>query len=183
MKIQIVDDKIPHDILKNAIRQAETCSLYGVLHPAGDGSYGFKYTWDFLQLDKPETFVDENIKALWDIVKQHIPTNHILRRGYINAHTFGVEDTIHFDDPNFQNGYTIIVYLCNDWYAGWSGQTVFYKNLNQLGNEIEQSVLPRYNRFVVFDKNLPHCVAPLSHKFAGVRLTCMFKIEALDESA
>lgn len=181
--IQVVDDHIPHDVLKSAIAAAELGANYRVLHLGGDGSYGFKYNWTFMEQDKPETFVSEELIALWEEVKKHVPDNCVLRRGYINAHSFGVEDNIHFDDPYFSDGLTVVVYLCNDWYANWGGQTLFFKNFEQVNNDIVQSVLPRYNRFVVFDKNLPHCVTPLSHRFTGVRLTCMFKLEVLRESA
>lgn len=182
-QINVIDDRIPHIVLKAAIAKAESCQNYGVLHPGGDGSYGFKYNWMFMQRDQPDTFTDPVIKSLWDEVRKHVPSNTILRRGYINAHSFGVEDNIHYDDPEFENGLTVIVYLCNSWYAAWGGQTMFFKNFHPSENEIEKSVLPRYNRMVIFDKNLPHCVAPLSHRFAGVRLTCMFKLELVNDPA
>lgn len=181
--IKIIDDRLPHSVLQAAIQAAEMGTNYGVLHPGGDGSYGFKYNWMFMQQDKPETFTDPAIKALWAEVQKHVPSNTVLRRGYVNAHTFGVEDNTHRDDPYFNKGLTVIVYLCSEWYAMWGGPTMFYNSFAPTDNDITQAVLPRYNRIVVFDKNLPHCVAPLSHRFAGVRLTCMFKLELVDDAA
>jgi len=48
--------------------------------------------------------------------------------------------------------------------------------------DIYRCVLPKYNRFVIFDKNIKHCAGMVSRKFSGIRLTCMFKVELLNEN-
>lgn len=174
--MNVYDNKLPQDLLLNCIQEAEECKSYGVLHGAGDGSYGFKYNWVFFSSDKPKIDSD-NLKQLWQHVKTFLPDNVRLHRGYVNAHTYGVEDVIHEDDVDFDEGLTVIVYLCSGWYPEWFGQTVFFESLSNQQNEIVASVLPKANRFIVFNKKDPHCVAPLSRRFAGVRLTCMFKVE------
>lgn len=179
--ITVLDNHIPNELLLSCINEAENCRQYGVLHGAGDGSYGFKYNWMFFT--KNDLCIkNEKLNLLWEEIKRHLPKNISLHRAYINAHTYGVEDAIHIDDPELNKGLTVIVYLCNDWYPEWFGQTLFFNSLDKHHNEIEQSVLPKFNRFIVFDKNKPHCVSPLSRRFAGIRLTCMFKVEILDDA-
>jgi hypothetical protein len=180
--MRIHDDKLPQDLLLKCTQEAEECKTYGVLHQAGNGSYGFKYNW---LVTDPESKVinSKNISKLWEHVKTFLPANIQLHRAYVNSHTYGIEDTIHEDDEDIEDGLTVIVYLCNAWYPEWFGQTVFFETLSNQQNEIVASVLPKPNRFIVFNKKDPHCVAPLSRRFAGVRLTCMFKVELLDDTA
>lgn len=181
--IKIIDNRLPETLLMECIEKAEFSENYSVLHMAGDGSYGFKYNWLFCDVLDNGNIKDDKIKQLWVEVQKHLPVNIRLHRGYVNAHTYGVEDAIHIDDLDIKKGLTVIVYLCSDWYPEWFGQTMFFSSLDKHHNEITQSVLPRFNRVLVFDKTIPHCVSPLSRKFAGIRLTCMFKVELLDESS
>jgi len=182
MNINIKDNIIPTDLLKNCIKEAEDSNNYGVLHGAGDSSYGFKYNWTFYDscLTNPIPFTNVYLLELWEKVKKELPTNIRLIRAYINAHTYGVEDAIHRDEAHIKNGFTVIIYLCNDWYPEWFGQTMFFESSDRHNNEIIQSVIPKFNRMLIFDKNIPHCVSPLSRKFVGIRLTCMFKVELYD---
>jgi hypothetical protein len=175
--IKLIDSVIPQDILDSCIQEAEVSKNYGVLHPGGDGFYGFKYNWTFAPVNEPEKFVNKPFISLWEEVKKHLPDNVRLHRAYVNAHTYGVEDGIHTDDKDIENGLTVIVYLCNSWYPEWFGQTMFFESVDRQTNEIVCSVLPKYNRVLIFDKSIPHCVSPLSRKFTGIRLTCMFKVE------
>jgi Rps23 Pro-64 3,4-dihydroxylase Tpa1-like proline 4-hydroxylase len=179
--IKVIDNQLPENFLLECIGEAEKSSSYSVLHKAGDGSYGFKYSWMFCDVLDNGNIKNYKIKELWEEIQKHLPANIRLHRGYINAHTYGVEDAIHVDDGDIKKGLTVIVYLCNDWYPEWFGQTMFFESIDKHKNEITKSVLPKFNRALIFDKNIPHCVSPLSRKFLGVRLTCMFKVELLDE--
>jgi len=178
--VQIIDGRLSEQLLLSCIQEAEQSASYRVLHGAGDGSYGFKYNWLFFKIGQA-CIENKSINELWQEIQKHLPKNIKLHRGYINAHTYGVEDAIHVDDPELKKGLTVIVYLCTNWYPEWFGQTLFFDSIDRHHNEIVQSVLPKFNRFIVFDKNKPHCVSPLSRKFTGVRLTCMFKVELLDD--
>jgi Rps23 Pro-64 3,4-dihydroxylase Tpa1-like proline 4-hydroxylase len=180
--INIIDDQLPNELLLSCIQEAETSSQYGVLHKAGDGSYGFKYNWNIFNKNDLN-IKNKKLNFLWEKVKEHLPKNIKLHRAYINAHTYGVEDAIHQDDAEIPKGVTVIIYFCNDWYPEWFGQTIFFETIDKHRNEIVKSVLPKFNRVLIFDKNIPHCVSPLSRKFMGIRLTCMFKIELLDEAS
>ena len=176
--ISIFDGQIAEGILQKAIVAAESSHFYYPFHQAGDGHLGFKYSW---QLYFPEAgiteFTNQDIEALWKEVQRQLPEGHILRKCYINAHQYGVEDAIHQDDVWFGKGVTVIVYLCSGWNPDWGGATMFFSGSPISSMDIEKCVLPKYNRFVMFDKNIYHCAGLVSRKFTGLRLTCMFKVE------
>jgi len=176
---QVIDDKISLSTLKACIQYAESAQ-YKPLHGAGDNRNEFKFS----HYDVNDTAC---LNQLYQELKQFIPENYTIHRSYINAMVYGQEDSIHSDDVEIKNGLTVIVYLTNGWFPEWFGQTVFFENAtndrseNYVGAEITNSILPRYNRAVIFDKNIPHCVAPISKRFTGVRLTCMFKLKRVEQ--
>ena len=175
--MQIIQNKISKSTLRACIQFAESAS-YKTLHGAGDGSYGFKY--NVQDINKIACF-----NQLYQELNSYIPNGYKIHRAYINAMSFGSEDTIHQDDPDIEQGLTLLIYLCNDWYPEWFGQTVFFDNTekgrenNFINAEITKSILPKYNRAILFDKNTYHCVAPISKRFTGVRYTCMFKLKKI----
>jgi Rps23 Pro-64 3,4-dihydroxylase Tpa1-like proline 4-hydroxylase len=179
--IQVYDGKLEDHALHKAIIAAETSHSYYPFHQAGDGS-GFKYSW---QIYFPEAnikeFASPEIKALWWDVQKFLPDGSTLRKCYINAHQYGVEDTIHQDDTWINKGKTVIVYLTRGWFPDWGGSTMFFSGQDRSSPassmDIEKCVLPKYNRFVIFDKDIYHCAGLVSRKFIGLRLTCMFKVE------
>ena len=180
--IALFDGRIEDGILQKAIEAAESSHSYYPFHQAGDGHLGFKYSW---QVYFPEAgvteFTNQNIKALWEEIAKDLPECHILRKCYVNAHQYGVEDAIHQDDVWFGKGVTIIVYLCRAWHPDWGGSTMFFSSQNNVSDissmDIDKCVLPKYNRFVIFNKDIYHCAGLVSRKFTGLRLTCMFKVE------
>jgi Rps23 Pro-64 3,4-dihydroxylase Tpa1-like proline 4-hydroxylase len=181
--IKIIDNQLPENLLLECIREAENIEEYTVLHGAGDGTTNFKYSWHFFHSKNHDDIKNKKIKDLWNEIQKHLPEKVRLHRGYVNAHTYGVEDLIHVDDPELEKGLTIIVYLCRAWYPEWFGQTMFFSSSDRLNhNEIVQSVIPKFNRVLMFDTDISHCVSPLSRRFTGVRLTCMFKVEVFDEN-
>jgi len=179
LQLQIIDDQLPADLLAKCIEEAEGAKTYRVLYGAGDGQFGFKYNWHFNNIDEGEEIESKPFADLWVEVKKHLPENIRLHRGYVNAHSFGVEDCIHIDETDIVDGLTVVVYLCTAWYPEWFGQTCFYQKYDKINNEIVKSVLPKYNRMIIFDKNVAHSVAPLSRRFAGIRLSAMYKVEIL----
>lgn len=179
--IKVIDNVISEKFLEKAIEKAETSKNYSLLHGAGASQNQFKYNWMLFDEMNDVDFIDQDFLNLWTDVKKNVPENTVLRRAYINAHTYGVEDTIHTDDKQYSKGFTVIVYLCNDWYAQWGGTTNMYEGNAPNKLEVISSTVPRRNRILIFDKNIPHMVTPLSRLFTGVRLTCMFKLESVKE--
>lgn len=147
--------------------------------------YGYSYISRGLQ-KKYEEFTLKEIKILWDEFskKFNVPIEN-LDACYLNALTFGVEAYPHTDFSTKGNT-SVIIYLCESWNSFWSGETVFFDNnfvLNDPANEvfyhhdIIKSVLPKYNRMVLFDGNITHAVRPISKSFKGLRKTLMFKLK------
>jgi hypothetical protein len=177
MQLKILDNVLPAEVFDRCVYEAENSSSYKALYGAGDGQFGFKYNWTFNTVEEGEEITNKAFADLWVEVKKHLPENIRLHRGYVNAHSYGVEDCIHIDETDIYEGLTVIVYLCHAWYPEWFGQTCFYQSTNKVSNEIVKSVLPKYNRMVIFDKNVAHSVSPLSRRFAGLRLSAMYKVE------
>jgi hypothetical protein len=175
--MQIIQDKISKSTLKACIQFAESAS-YISLHGAGDGSYGFKFS--SYDINKISCF-----NQLYQELTPYIPNGYKIHKSYINAMSFGMEDTIHQDDQDIKEGLTLLIYLCNGWFPEWFGQTVFFNNTENgrkkgfFDAEITESILPKYNRAILFDKNIHHCVAPISKRYTGIRYTCMFKLEKI----
>lgn len=176
-ELKVYDGALDCGLLQRCVVAAETSKEYGILHRGGNGAYGFIYNWLLTDGSKPIEHPD--FLELWGAVRPHIQENVEIHRAYVNAHTYGVEDSIHIDESDLEKTITVIVYLCTDWYPEWFGQTMFLQSRDQHYNEIIGSILPKFNRFIAFNGHIPHCVAPLSRRFAGVRLTCMFKLRVL----
>jgi Rps23 Pro-64 3,4-dihydroxylase Tpa1-like proline 4-hydroxylase len=177
--MDVFDGFLPEDALNKAIDLAENSHSYTTMHNSYHTAYGFKisdYVYDpCTDEDADYLQVPESIRAIQDIVAQKIESGFDLKRIYINAHPYGVEDSLHKDSR--EKSYTAIVYLVRDWYVDWGGETAFFTSEDQQNAEITKAVLPKYNRFVVFDGSTPHNVRSLSRRFSGVRYTMMFKYE------
>lgn len=177
--IVVSTGEIPPYLYNECVHSVETSRNYWCEHPAfslyGESEVFLKYNLPLYDggdsLTLPPLF-----ESLWLEVSKKVPFNHRLIRAYVNAHKYGDEDNIHRDEIHIDEGATIIVYLCHEWRPSWFGPTLFFKE-KDTGLEIVYSVLPKPNRFVVFNKDIPHCVAPISRRFNGVRYTCMFKVE------
>lgn len=173
-------------IIDNALSKASFALLsedafnrkYASNHGAGDASYTFKFS-SYIDLEKDEVYA----QAFDEIA--HLVEGYRVHRAYINAMKFGDEDSIHEDDVGLESGVTGIIYLNDAWYPEWFGQTVLFngtsadRDTNYINNDIIASILPKPNRLVVFDKATPHCVAPMSHRFSGIRYTLMYKLEKI----
>lgn len=192
-ELRVLDSVIEDEaLLDECITAATYSDKYYLMHKAGpgyssEGTQVFKSNWLLYDRDDPRdgsisgvAEIPSPFDKLWEHVKPHTGDNTQLFKVYINAHSFGTEDIIHTDDDAIPKGKTAILYLCHRWNPEWSGQTVFYNEMDIMEKDIVYSCLPKYNRMVIFDKSIPHAVAPLSRRYMGLRLTCMFKIEDLD---
>jgi Rps23 Pro-64 3,4-dihydroxylase Tpa1-like proline 4-hydroxylase len=169
-----------------AIEYAEKTNSYMPLHSTYSGAgFGFKFSnYVYDPKVNPKASYENDVPKAIKNIKNKIESlgetsNFDLTRIYINAHSFGIEDNIHVDSSG--ESFTCILYLCGAWYADWGGETAFFDSLDQQACSIVSSVLPKYNRMVIFDGRIPHGVRPLSRRFAGVRFTMMLKFERKDE--
>ena len=91
------------------------------------------------------------------------------------------------DDKESSLGLSAILYLSGKWKITWGGQTNFYTKFTEKANlpnddeteyenEIIHSVIPKQNRVVVFNKNIPHSAGIISKTCLENRYACVFKI-------
>jgi SM-20-related protein len=123
------------------------------------------------------TFDKACIQKLYELILPRIPRNSKLLRCYANAHTYGVDGRIHYDDHR-ENTTTCIFYPMKDWLVDWGGETIFW---DKESREITKSVIPKSNRLLIFKSTMWHGVRPLSRYCESLRVTLMFKFLHPDE--
>lgn len=135
----------------------------------------FKYDMSAL----PAMSKHPELAVIWNLIKQQLG-DRILVRCYINGYTFGTDAYAHIDDKNITAKFgedalseTVIIYLNKKWNRDWSGETVIYN-----GDEIERSVLPKFNRMLTFNSALFHAARPVSRSCPDLRLVLVFKTGA-----
>lgn len=138
-----------------------------------------------------KNFKYQEVKNCWEAVKEKFNfklTDNNLDSCYLNGLTHGLESHAHIDSGGKVNFVTVVCYICEFWNSHWSGETCFY-NMDYSDNpsddiyynhEIIRSVLPKYNRVVLFDGNVVHSVKPISKTFKGLRKTLMFKLKNIN---
>jgi Rps23 Pro-64 3,4-dihydroxylase Tpa1-like proline 4-hydroxylase len=141
----------------------------------------FNHNYSFI-----ESFKYKEIENCWDYIKNNVGlkiSDKNLNSCYLNGLTHGIEAHAHIDGSG-ENNVTIICYVCDSWNSHWGGDTCFY-SMEYSNNpadkvfyshEITKSVLPRYNRVLIFNGNIVHSVKPLSKTFKDIRKTLMFKL-------
>ena len=186
----IIDDFVKQPKLLDAVRRryVDQGMKYG-WKSSGKLSYDFGH-WNHLILSNskhfkydlaslPEFNKHPEIQAIWAQIKELLG-DRILVRCYINGYTYGTDAYAHVDDHNITQRYgddalseTIIVYLNKTWDRDWAGETVIYKD-----DDIERSVLPKFNRMLSFNSELFHAARPLARSCPELRIVLVFKTGA-----
>lgn len=109
------------------------------------------------------------IVEAWGYIKNTYLPNHKLIRCYANGYTFGTEGYPHTDSVR-KDDITTIVYITQDWLREWGGETIIFDN-----NNIVHSVLPAYNRALMFNSNLWHCARSVTRLCDQLRIVLVFK--------
>ena len=89
------------------------------------------------------------------------------RRAYMNAHDYGTEPQMHFDDGDF----TMIYYPRTDWKLEWGGGTLIVED------GVNHLVDYKPNSLVVFDANLMHSAQVVSKSCHELRTVVVFKCD------
>jgi hypothetical protein len=176
MPIQIKDNFLPQEIIDK---------IYNTLD-AGGWKYGWRSNpgmgyshWnqkfadhELMEngLDISDRLLNETLQSAWQYIQENHFPNSILLRCYANAHTYGVEGYPHSDSNRIQDE-TIVVYLNKTWRKEWGGETSVF-----LKNDIEKSVLPLYNRAMIFPGAAQHVSRNVTRICPELRITVMFKI-------
>ena len=187
--IKVHDGVYDEELIYNAqmlVKKANYTSEYNfMMNDPGR----LKYNWSLYSEKRGDKeILDKTIKSLWEKTKELLPVkDYRLKRAYINVSRFGDEDVIHVDDTDYSLGLSVILYLSGKWKITWGGQTNFYTKFTEKANlpnddeteyenEIIRSVIPKQNRVLVFNKNIPHSAGIISKTCLQNRYACVFKI-------
>ncbi|MBV6320616.1 DUF6817 domain-containing protein [Duganella violaceipulchra] len=111
-----------------------------------------------------------------------VPHGARVLRFYLNAHTYGTDGWPHVDSSR-PNELTTVLYLNEEWYPEWGGETVIF---NKAG-DIAAASMPRRNRLLTFPSHWLHAPRPLHKAFGGLRVVLVVKFalptEAWDDIA
>lgn len=103
-------------------------------------------------------------------IKDKIGFDVKLETVYANGQTHGLCGDLHIDSDNDES-YTFIIYMNEYWNVKWGGQTVLYKNNNEIA-----SIIPEPNKAILFKGNILHVGLEPTRHFTGLRTTVAFKI-------
>jgi Rps23 Pro-64 3,4-dihydroxylase Tpa1-like proline 4-hydroxylase len=98
------------------------------------------------------------------------------KRAYASANFFGDLMEYHTDDNSkeFNEIFTVMYYLNEDWNIEWGGETSF---LNVTNTEIQHTITPKPGRIVLFDGFITHGPKPLNFGCNKMRIVLTFKFE------
>lgn len=94
-------------------------------------------------------------------------------RAYINHAAYGDMLFTHFDaQPQHQDFFTALWYLCDAWDVEWGGETMFF---DERGDALV-AVTPRPGRLALFDGRIRHAGRPPNRVHYGPRYTFALKL-------
>jgi SM-20-related protein len=174
--IKIYDDVIEDYLLHNIL---EVINVMGFNY-GWKSNKGLSYShWNlpFSTGGKPSSNRDDVreelpnvVRELWDRIQPVIlEETPVLIRAYCNAYTYGTDGYAH-TDSKFENDVTAIIYLNQSWNIDWAGETVFFED-----GEIIKSVIPKWNRAIIFPSNMKHAGRGVSRFCTDVRKVLVFK--------
>ena len=194
MDIKVIDNFFPDGLANRLLVESEEYSwdfnrtdsnqdVYWTKFIFGDNFAVVKNKLNFL-----EKFTEPTVEEAWNFFsnKFNVPKEN-LYSVYFNGLTHGVEAHLHVDSST-SDEITVICYVCHSWNSFWSGATSFYDgefsddptNKVFYTQDVQKTVLPKYNRIVIFDSSIIHSVHPISKSFKGLRTTLMFKIKNIN---
>ncbi len=115
-----------------------------------------------------------DLLPLWDSIARMLPQGHQPTRVYANAHTYGVDGSLHTDCPPGTGERTALIYLNPVWKPAWGGVTLFTPAESE-----PLSVMPKPGRLVIFPGDIPHCACAPMRSCHDLRVTLVFKSKVL----
>ena len=109
--------------------------------------------------------------SLWQLVSQIVSTVSGKEGFYpydIGCNNIQSTDTtiIHTDCAHYEDEYTLLIYLNQNWTENNHGETVFFSDID--GNEVIFAVRPRYGRVAIFHGTIPHSARPPPLTYEGM---------------
>ena len=188
MSIYVIDNFYDTKNLNNVIQKSNECKWTFGRADLIDDMYWTAQVYGHLYDTETnyDNFELKEVEKLWDEFsnKFKIPKEK-LDSCYLNGITYGVEAYPHVDVDKANCWTSVITYVTGEWNSHWGGETSFFdkhfvkdpSNDIFYQHDIIKSVLPKYNRIVLFDSNTTHAVRTISKSFKGIRKTLMFKIK------
>jgi SM-20-related protein len=182
--IEVHDDLLPDDLLKEMQSILLTSAwTFGAKSSMVSGSYPYWYR-EFGGVEaKNENDCSDRVAndvpvigRVWKHLSDSIAQGHKLIRCYANGYPYGCEGTAHLDSSNSQDR-TLLLYANAAWNCDWAGETIFLSSPPNI--DIVAAVLPRPNRLVSFQGNIPHVARGISRLCPHLRMTLMFKTKRL----
>jgi len=159
-------------VLDNILPSKELYALtYTVMNSgyndnAADANSGDNVQW--IMGFEVEDFVQT---SLWQLVSQIVTT--VSRKGGYYPYDIGCNNiqstdttTIHIDCAPYEDEYTLLIYLNQNWTENHHGETVFMSDMD--GNEVIFAVRPRYGRVAIFHGTIPHSARPPPLTYEGM---------------
>lgn len=137
-------------------------------HFAGGG----KSTLESCEEELQSNVTAQPIAAVWKQIKADLLPGQTLIRCYANAHTFGLDGTIHRDNPVDVDATTTIVYCHPIWPVPWGGELMFYTNDV---SAVQSAILPKPGRIAIFQGSVPHSAKSPARVCRGLRISLVFK--------
>ena len=158
-------------VLDNILPTRELDALtYTVLNSGYNDNPADENSGDFVQWIMAFEVEDFVQTSLWQLVSQ-IVTTVSGKEGYypydIGCNNIQSIDTtiIHTDCAHYEDEYTLLIYLNQNWTENHHGETVFMSDMD--GNEVIFAVRPRYGRIAIFHGTIPHSARPPPLTYEG----------------
>jgi hypothetical protein len=194
MEITTINNFFPDDLANTLLVESDQYEWEFCRSDYNEDIYWTKfiYGWSLNSSTKENIFLKEftkpTIEKAWDFFsgKFNVPKENLCSV-YLNGLTYGIEAHLHVDS-NQSDAVTVICYICPEWNSFWSGATSFYDGSFSKDptsrifytQDIQKTILPKYNRIVVFSSNIIHSVHPISKNYKGLRKTLMFKLKNIE---
>tara|TARA_R110000822_G_scaffold92707_1_gene213767 strand:- start:191 stop:733 length:543 start_codon:yes stop_codon:yes gene_type:complete len=111
------------------------------------------------------------------IKKFNLDKKFSFKRGYFSGQVYGMVHDFHYDDDatKYDQIITVMFYLNRTWTIEYSGETIF---LTEDWKDIQNSVIPKPGRIVIFDGYIPHAAREVSRTCIELRMVATFKYGA-----
>lgn len=189
--VHIVDGAIDQQMVEELFEWAVASTACGWRYgDVADAKYSMNPFWGATVLseerhgtDDPHGIADtpELVQRVWARLEQGLkPFRFTIRDIFINGQTYGLENAIHTDCPNDDEGwYTVLLYLNPKWHVDWGGETVFY---NKPRTDITYAVVPKPGRIVFFDARHHHWGRAPTRNTQDIRVTMAFCLTRTEDS-
>ncbi|WUR11433.1 2OG-Fe(II) oxygenase [[Empedobacter] haloabium] len=178
--IQILDDIVPRELYRSLVESSltldwqfgwKTMSNPHMRYWHHEVGYGTKEnTEDCMAQVSRHRLAVFGLYQTW-LTTHVFPAGTRILRFYLNGHTYGSEGWPHTDSDR-PGEVTTVLYLNEQWQAGWGGETVIY----DAAGDIACAALPRPNRLVIFPSDRLHGPRPLSKAFDDLRVVLVVKV-------